>query len=574
MEAAKKIMDVEIHHLDKFGYGPGGALTRREWRALCMEKLLAGKAVFEAWQNSWADAENNVDFGYTLICDDGSREDFNLRSLTTVLDFVGQSFDAILDAEHLNFKAVDFSASTFSKDARFNRATFGRYAVFEKTIFSGHAGFNSVTFSGRVDFESAIFSGYTGFDSAIFGHAIFKKATFSGDARFNRTTFSGHAGFDNATFSGYAGFDSATFSGHPCFDRATFSGDTRFNIAKFSGDVSFNKATFSGGTEFKNATFSGDVVFRSSCFEKSVSFFKAEFHSQSRFDSEWDEATQQWQRATQFKGKVNFENAVFKNVGHFERVKFTTQVPSFLGVDTATTRLEFSVDDGCFPAHDASDSAVRGLEQLKRLADEHGQVDQALMFNALELRAKRLFAWQALGQLDWWPRACSGEWWVNGVTWLYEKTSDYGRSFMQPFKCYLLLLLTTFFLALWHVPYHVPARCDNARNIFFSDLNRAEEWCEPSGASSPESIAESKAKFDEKIHLTGSRAAFEYVLYRSAGVLDFSDNGKATDAVAQRLFGAPFEPWWMRVWGVLKAISTTGLLFLMALGLRNKYRLK
>jgi uncharacterized protein involved in copper resistance len=61
---------------------------------------------------------------------------------------------------------------------------------------------------------------------------------------------------------------------------------------------------------------------------------------------------------------------------------------------------------------------------------------------------------------------------------------------------------------------------------------------------------------------------------RAAGILDFSDNGKGTEAVANRLFGQPIEPWWMRIWGVLKAVASTALLFLAALGLRNKYRIK
>ena len=65
-----------------------------------------------------------------------------------------------------------------------------------------------------------------------------------------------------------------------------------------------------------------------------------------------------------------------------------------------------------------------------------------------------------------------------------------------------------------------------------------------------------------------------HTLYRAAGVLDFTDNDKQTEAINRRLFAAPIEPWWMRAYGVLKAIASTALLFLAALGLRNRYRLK
>jgi hypothetical protein len=77
-----------------------------------------------------------------------------------------------------------------------------------------------------------------------------------------------------------------------------------------------------------------------------------------------------------------------------------------------------------------------------------------------------------------------------------------------------------------------------------------------------------------QFQMSGYRAATEYTLFRAAGVLDFADDGKRTTAVNQRLFAQPFEPAMMRVWGIFKAIFSTALLFLVALGLRNRYRLK
>jgi hypothetical protein len=79
---------------------------------------------------------------------------------------------------------------------------------------------------------------------------------------------------------------------------------------------------------------------------------------------------------------------------------------------------------------------------------------------------------------------------------------------------------------------------------------------------------------ENSVNLDAYRAALEYTIYRAVGVLDFSDNGKATDAIARRLFGQPFEPWFMRAWGIFKAVMSLVLLFLFALGLRNKYRIK
>ena len=56
--------------------------------------------------------------------------------------------------------------------------------------------------------------------------------------------------------------------------------------------------------------------------------------------------------------------------------------------------------------------------------------------------------------------------------------------------------------------------------------------------------------------------------------MDFTDTGKQNNAVNCRLFEEPIEPPLMRVWGIFKGIASIALLFLAALGLRNKYRIK
>jgi hypothetical protein len=226
-----------------------------------------------------------------------------------------------------------------------------------------------------------------------------------------------------------------------------------------------------------------------------------------------------------------------------------TATPAFRGCQIDRTRLEFS-DNLYFPLKENTEDAVKNISFLKRLADEHGQSDQALNFNAMELRAKRL-------QTE--PNAATLSFSV--VTWLYEKVSDYGRSFTRPLASYGILLACTFIFALIHAAINSPKNCNGENWFPFSDLLRKEMPC-------------AGALPDSQLHLTGYRAAAEYTLYRAAGVLDFSDNGKATDAVARRLFGQSVEPWWMRIWGVFKAIASTALLFLAALGLRNKYRIK
>lgn len=530
---AKKIVKVEVLHLDKEGYGPQRNHTRQQWRNECLDNLLAGAVAFKDWQDSWKDQINKdlpeVSFAAKLIYDDGSQSDVLGEGYEKQLDFVGHLFADDLDA---------------------NGSEFQQPALFEGATFSGKANFSSATFSGNPNFSGATFSRHADFSGARFsGEADFSDARFSRHADFSSAAFIGYAYFSSATFSGYTDFSSATFSGAANFIIATFSGYTNFSSAMFSRDANFIRATFSEYTAFRSATFSGDAAFRSATFSWDANFTLATFHRQCHFENSFDKKNKEWMKETSFASKVDFENAVFKNVGHFERVRFVKYTPAFRGCQIDNTRLEFS-DDSYFPRQESSDDAVKNISFLKRLADEHGQTDQALNFNAMELRAKRL-------QTDPKPAALS----FKVVTWLYERVSNYGRSFTRPLIGYGILLVCTFIFALIHAAIYAPKDCKGEKWLLFSDLLRKEIPC-------------LGAPLDPQLHLSGYRAAAEYTLYRAAGVLDFSDNGKATDAVARRLFGQPFEPWWMRLWGVFKAIASTALLFLAALGLRNKYRIK
>jgi hypothetical protein len=99
--------------------------------------------------------------------------------------------------------------------------------------------------------------------------------------------------------------------------------------------------------------------------------------------------------------------------------------------------------------------------------------------------------------------------------------------------------------------------------------------------TSPETIAnraasqpKDKEEAAKQLQLPYGRAAFEYAMFRAGGVMDFTDTGKQNNAVNCKLFGIPIEPDGMRFWGIVKSSASLALLFLAALGLRNKYRIK
>ena len=116
------------------------------------------------------------------------------------------------------------------------------------------------------------------FEGARFsGNADFQGATFSGDAVFRSATFSGTAFFESATFSGDAVFRSATFSGTANFESATFSCDADFEGATFSGFAVFALASFSRRADFGGVTFSGYAVFIRATFSHFAAFDGASF---------------------------------------------------------------------------------------------------------------------------------------------------------------------------------------------------------------------------------------------------------------------------------------------------------
>jgi hypothetical protein len=173
---------------------------------------------------------------------------------------------------------------------------------------------------------------------------------------------------------------------------------------------------------------------------------------------------------------------------------------------------------------------------LKRLSDEHGQTDQALMFNAFELNAK--------------AKQPNAGFWFKLFTWLYKNVADYGRSFTKPIFWYgVLICLSATFSMIYSTYSDSPAVERQALCIQIKDQ-------------------------PPLLKLDYERAVAEYAMFRAGGLMDFTDTGKQNNAVNCRLFEEPIEPPLMRAWGIFKGIASIALLFLAALGLRNKYRIK
>ncbi len=474
--AERKIVSVEILHLDKLGYGPQGKHTRREWRKECLDNLRSEPEIFKKWQENWLLNEGYSNelakFGCILIFEDGSQ----------------QSVNSVISRFALDYSGHVFVGNFFASDCEFLNIT----------------SFYGATFKNNVMSENSVFH-----QPVIFKYCRFEK---------------------------YTKFDNANFKGDADFSYAEFHGNTSFSNVKFENVAFFTNTLFSMGAAFIKTIFMSLCLFHENINTKAAGAI--------------------------FEDLVSFENATFSTVGHFEGVKFKNFIPNFLGVANGSTRLEFSGDE-YFAKADISEDAIKRLGMLKRLADEHGQADQAIMFNAFELNAKRAQARIKTVSLTFLQKLSNSDLWFAHATYLYDKFSDYGRSFTRPLLAYGVLMLVTFVLSLGHGLWASMDGCEREGWNVYEQLRRDQVSC-PTVATVGE----------QKIPLTVPRAAFEYTAYRASGVLDFVDADKQTIAVANRLFNQPIEPMWMRIWGVLKAIASAALLFLAALGLRNKYRIK
>jgi uncharacterized protein YjbI with pentapeptide repeats len=408
----------------------------------------------------------------------------------------------------------------------------------------------ALDFSGQ-KFENPLhLEGFHFLHEAIFSYARFEMHTYFYDVIFK----------DRSTFKGVV-FQLVYF------DRASFRGGVDFSEAVFIGGVSnFIEVKFKSGSNFNSVTFFSKAVFRKAIFKSHASFHNAKFIDSAYFENALFRSAVYFTDA-RFFSIANFEKVEFTFVGHFENVQFHS-CPLFFGVKDST-RLHFSENLSFTNQDFHHEYFINGIGFLKRLAEANGQIEQALNFNAMELRAKRKSAWQQLQADEFvlkifgiWPwrflvkigHIFNGNFWFCVFTYLYEGISDFGRSFTRPLFYLILLFFASYLFGVVSAVEHSPSLRTHTRQPVFSELSRVYSYD------------------NVQISLSGYRAATEYGLYRSGNFLDFTDADKNTKSVNMRLFGQEIEPGWARLFGIFKGIITTVLLFLTALGLRNKYR--
>ena len=173
----------------------------------------------------------------------------------------------------------------------------------------------------HITFSGFFFPVGAHFIDTIFDGANFQSAVFSGPVTFNRVTirdanffaavFSGGVGFIFVKISRSAIFQNAIFSGYANFGRAEFPRNANFNRTVFSRHADFQTATFPGEASFREAVFSGDANFMNATFSGDASFREAVFSEEANFMN------------VIFSGDANFRNSTFSGVSKFIKTKFS-----------------------------------------------------------------------------------------------------------------------------------------------------------------------------------------------------------------------------------------------------------
>ncbi len=284
--------------------------------------------------------------------------------------------------------------------------------------------FSQVHFSKYLNFENFVFEKKCVFGESVFtGAADFVSATFTGYADFVSATFTGSADFVSATFMGSAYFGSATFMGDAYFGSATFMGYAYFGSATFTGSADFVSATFTGSADFVSATFTGYAYFRSATFTGDAGFRSATFMGSAYFS--WDQNTheEKAEHPVRFFKSADFNSAKFKSTTRFTNVQFLTHVPEFHAAEL--------YDDTVFAARDRDlgnwpPLKGEGVMEAKKQKRAYNRL-RLFMNRSLQIDEEQFFhrmemrcKWQLAG------------WGHKPLYALFELLSDFGNSVARP----------------------------------------------------------------------------------------------------------------------------------------------
>jgi uncharacterized protein YjbI with pentapeptide repeats len=378
-----------------------------------------------------------------------------------VLEKAGQ-WEIDTDGQGINQKTRDwmdksttnFYKHIFSERADFSGFIFPYFGYFDRTEFSANAEFYGVKFIGKTSFHNVKFINSAQFTEAEFCDGIdFSNTEFSGDTRFYKAKFSGATLFHGAKFDNFANFQATKFGDYAKFSKVRFIKDAWFHEAKFSGTTyfygtefhryaAFDNTEFRSNTDFNDTIFVNRATFCKTKFSNHVEFHKAKFSSDAIFDLTSFEGIADFHSicfesnssfiAMEGKSHFSFRNAKFHVAPDFNQAHFT-EVPQFDDVDFSKA-LNHNQSE-------SEENLSSRWRALKRLAIQGHDHERELLFFAEEIKSQRSIQDKAFpNPVNYFNNKPV---WLGGARYwfgyLYEYSSDFGRSVMLPLIWLLVL---------------------------------------------------------------------------------------------------------------------------------------
>ncbi|KXJ52045.1 MAG: hypothetical protein AXW12_16425 [Thalassospira sp. Nap_22] len=422
----------------------------------------------------------------------------------------------------------------------------------------------------KFDFDGWIFPHRVIFSFSQFEHSVsFDGTTFLGNVTFYRSVFENAGSFNSTVFNGNGVFVESCFEERANFMGARFERVADFGNCKFKKDTGFSSSHFKGAANFKNIRVGGNIWFGGAKFEARTIF---DFSSLSGYSSF---------HACNIEHAFSLKNVKFANVPDFsqahckeapllDHIQIDQDHPSSKLIPALKRILDSAIK--CFGASNGNlteteerdkrktTSLALRFRSLKRMAIQGHDHKNEIRYFAEELNANRKYDHSFL----------SADWFLSSAFMLL---SDYGRSILRPI--------------LWWLPV-----------TFLSTLSYLSSTTIP---GAPQSLRESLAYFTAPIYHwlqevipTRVRVSWlpephEYVLLTCKGGSPTSaafqlatSKGLVVPGVADKtlieqayecLYGSsvPFNISWTVG---LQTLISTGLIFLLLLGIRNRFKLK
>lgn len=355
------------------------------------------------------------------------------------------------------------------------------------------------------------------------GEASFRKSYFAGRAMFRGSRFANSAYFQEAHFARRADFQKTHFNSNVVFPEAHFVEEADFQETHFGGNAEFQKTNFAGDAFFLVAHFAGRAEFQESRVAGTAYFQEARFAGPAVFQQSHFFGHADFKEAY-FTENADFSDGAFKAATSFNRATFKTQVPTFYQREMHQDTT-FGDASKHWPeaTSDNAEDGKQAYTRLRQIAVDNHNPDLEHFFLRQEMRCKEALAKTFVDRLMF-----------KGYRWI----ADSGISVVRPATGLALIWLIPGFAYLFRYLY----------------LNRNTEKIIAANSELP-ALAD--------LSVLGSFGLSFANLFAFLGL--------------NRLYFqeviAELDPWLSLLAG-FQTISGVVLLFLLGLGLRNRFRLK